>query len=79
MEIIGRFPDKGRITNEVCKKLVYVLERGGKLVVEGEESKLIAMDVVLFEPGDKYYWEGNMKIFTTCHPAWYAEQHRIVK
>ena len=40
-----------------------LFEGEGKLVLKHEEHKLTAGDVVLIEAGEKYFWEGNMKIF----------------
>jgi hypothetical protein len=35
-------------------------------------------DLVLIEPGEKYFWEGNMDLFIPCSPAWYPEQHKLI-
>jgi molybdopterin converting factor small subunit len=77
--ITGRYPEKGRVVNKVCKELVYVLSGSVKLVVEGEEVVLEEGDEVLILPGERYYWEGNCKIFMACTPAWYPEQHEEVE
>jgi uncharacterized cupin superfamily protein len=77
--ITGRYPQKGRVVNKICKELVYVLEGSVKLVVEGEEVELEKGDEVLIMPGEKYYWGGNCKIFMACTPAWDAKQHEEVK
>lgn len=49
------------------------------MVVEGKEYLFNAGDVVLIEPGERYYWEGNFEIFMPCTPAWYAGQHQEVE
>ena len=77
-KINGRYPEKGRVVNTECKELVYVIEGGGKVVVEGEEYGFEKGDVLLIESGEKYYWEGDMEIFMPCTPAWYPEQHEEV-
>jgi len=79
VEVSGRYPEKGRVTNEKCKEMAYIIEGKGKIVVEGKEIELIEKDVVLFEPGERYYWEGNMKMIVSCAPAWYSEQHKEVE
>ena len=77
-EIRGRYPEKDRVVNTECKELVYVIEGKGKVVVEGEDYEFEKGDVLLIEPGEKYYWEGTFKIFMPCTPAWYPEQHKEV-
>jgi len=78
IELKGRYPDKGRVVNLKCKELAYVVKGSGRVVVEGEEVELNKGDVVLIEPGEKYYWEGNMTMLVPCTPAWYPEQHKEV-
>ncbi len=75
----GRYPEKGRVTNEKCKELAYIIKGSGKIVVEGEVIKLNEEDLILLYPGEKYYWEGDMKMFVPCAPAWYMEQHKEVE
>lgn len=79
IELKGRYPDKGRVVNLKCKELVYVLEGSVLLEVEGRKVKLEKGDEVLIMPKEKYHWEGNCKIFTACAPAWFPEQHKMVK
>jgi len=78
IELNGRYPDKGRVVNEVCKELVHVISGKGKLNVNGEEVLLQKDDQALIEPGEKYFFEGNMEFFTPCIPAWHPEQHKEV-
>lgn len=78
IELSGRYPDKGRTVNEKCKELAYIIEGSGKVVVEKREYSLQAEDVLLIEAGEKFFWEGNMRIFMPCTPAWYPEQHKEV-
>ena len=79
IELNGRYPDKGRVINLKCKEMAYVIKGSGRLVVEGEETKLNEGDLVLIEAGEKFFWEGNMQIFMPCTPAWYPEQHKSIK
>lgn len=76
--ISGRYPAEKRVTNQACKEMVYVHEGSGKIVVDGKENLLSAGDVILLEPGEKFYWEGHMSLFISCRPAWHKEQHFIV-
>jgi mannose-6-phosphate isomerase-like protein (cupin superfamily) len=79
IELSGREPDKGRVVNLQCKELVYVINGSGKVVVEGEEINLEAGDLFLIEPGEKFFWEGNMTMFMPCAPAWYVGQYKKVE
>ncbi len=79
IELKGRYPDKGRVVNLKCKELSYIIEGSGKVVVEGKETELKEGDLVLIEPGEKYFWEGNLVMFVPCVPAWYPEQHKETK
>lgn len=54
------------------------MEGSGKIVVEGKEIELNEKDLILLEPGERFYWEGNMKMLVPCNPAWYPEQHKEV-
>jgi mannose-6-phosphate isomerase-like protein (cupin superfamily) len=78
IKLTGRYPDVKRATNQQCKELVYVHEGSGEVVVEGERYVLNAGDIVLIEAGEKYYWQGNMHLFISCHPAWTKDQHQLV-
>lgn len=75
IEISGRYPDEGRVTNKVCKELVYVIDGSGKLVIEDKKILLNPGDQVLIETNEKYYFDGKFTLFTPCTPAWYPEQH----
>lgn len=77
-EITGRYPDKGRVTNTQSKEIVYIQEGTGTIEVDGKSYPLKAGDVLLIEAGEKFYWEGNMTLFISCHPAFTVEQHQRV-
>ena len=79
IELNGRYPNNGRVVNLKCKELAYIIKGSGRLVVEGKETKLNEGDLVLIEAGEKFFWEGNMRIFMPCTPAWYPEQHKEVE
>ena len=79
IELTGRYPDKGRVVNLKCKELAYVIKGSGKVVVEGKEVEFQEGDLILIEPGEKYFWEGNTTMFMPCTPAWYPEQHKEVE
>lgn len=75
IEVRGRYPDKGRVVNEISKELVYVLEGSGKLVLEDKTTEFDKADMLLINPNEKYYWDGNCVILTVCTPAFDPGQH----
>lgn len=79
VKLTGREPDEGRVVNLKCKELAYIIEGSGRIEIEGKEIKLKAGDMVLIEPGEKFFWEGKMTMFLSCAPAWYLEQYKKVK
>jgi len=79
IEINGRYPDKGRTVNLKCKEMVYIIRGSGRLVIEGKEVKLNEGDLVLIEAGEKFFWEGDLIMFSSCAPAWNHEQYKEVE
>ena len=79
VKINGRYPDHNRVTNLHCKEIVYVQAGQGEVVVEDKHYALHAGDVVLIEPGEKYYWQGSMQLLIACNPAWTKDQHQSVE
>ncbi len=77
VEISGRYPDKGLVTNEIVKELIFVIEGNGKIVINKEEFALKSQDTVLILPKQKYFIEGKLKLVVSCSPAWHPEQHKI--
>jgi mannose-6-phosphate isomerase-like protein (cupin superfamily) len=75
IEIKGRYPDKDRVTNKVCKEIVFVVKGKGKIEVDGKELLISEGDSIFIQPSQKYFFEGNLEIITSCHPTWYSEQH----
>lgn len=78
IELRGRYPEQGRITNELCKEVCYIKSGTGQVVVEGEPVELIAGDMIMLEPNDRYYWQGALDMVVACTPAWTPEQHKHV-
>ena len=79
IELIGRYPEKGRVVNTECKELAYVINGFGKVVVDDREINLKEGDLILIEPGEKFFWEGNLTMFMPCTPAWYADQYKNIE
>lgn len=78
VKLAGRYPEQGRVVNEKCTEVGYVIAGSGKIVIEGEEISFNEGDQILIKPGEKYYWEAKATMFMPCAPAWYAEQHNEV-
>jgi len=76
IELDGRYPDKGRVVNTKCKELAYVIKGQGIVSAEGKEIKISKGDLILLEPGERYFWKGKLVMFMPCTPAWYPEQHQ---
>jgi mannose-6-phosphate isomerase-like protein (cupin superfamily) len=80
IEIEGRYPNSGRVTNKVCKEIGYIISGSGYVVVEGKKLKFKEGDLVFIEAGERYYWYGDkLKMFMPCSPAFYPEQHKEVE
>ena len=76
--VTGRYPTTGYARNNKSKEIGYIFEGSGKLVVNDTEQLLQRGDVVLIEPGEKFYWEGHMGIYLSCTPAWTPGQNEMV-
>jgi mannose-6-phosphate isomerase-like protein (cupin superfamily) len=78
--INGRYPDKGRVTNEKVKEIILVTKGKGKIIIENNEHELKEGDAVLLLPKQRYFYEGNnLQIVSACSPAWYPEQHKLLE
>ncbi len=75
----GRYPEKGYLTNEVCREIAYVLSGTGVVGKRDGEQMLAKGDAVLIEPGEVFYWQGEkLEMLMPCSPAFYPEQHKEV-
>ncbi len=77
VEIQGRYPDKGRVSNTACKEFVYVSNGSGRVEVDDKKIDLHHGDMIVIEVREKYFFEGEITLFVSCSPAWYPEQHII--
>jgi mannose-6-phosphate isomerase-like protein (cupin superfamily) len=78
IELRGRYPEKGRTVNEICKEIAYVVKGKGKVTIDDVVSEISEGSVVLIHPGEKFFWEGDLVMFMPCTPAWYPQQHKEV-
>jgi mannose-6-phosphate isomerase-like protein (cupin superfamily) len=76
VEVNGRYPDTGYVTNELVKEMMHVVQGSGRIVVGDEEHNLSEGDTLLLFPGEKYFLDGKMKLVIPCSPAWSPEQHK---
>ena len=76
IEINGKYPDEGEVTNEVVKEIVFVVKGKGKIVVDKKEYAVEEGDAVLILPKQRYFFNGALEILVSCSPAWYLEQHK---
>lgn len=79
IELSGKYPDKGWAVNTECKEMGYIISGSGKLVIESKEYQVSEGDLILINPGEKFYWQGNMKLFIPCTPAWNPQQYKIIE
>ncbi len=77
-QINGRYPDESWVINRISQEIAFVISGQGRLIYERGEEKIGVGDVVLLEPGEKFYWEGNMDIFISCTPAWKYSQYEHI-
>lgn len=75
----GREPSQGVAENTVSTELARVLQGGGSITVDGKRTHIGPGDVVIIEPGEKFFWDGEMKIEIVCTPRWSVDQHIIHK
>jgi mannose-6-phosphate isomerase-like protein (cupin superfamily) len=75
----GRYPENGCAVNEISKEMAYVIKGSGRVAIENKEFPINEGDIILIDPGEKYFWQGNMELFMPCTPAWSPNQHKIVK
>ncbi|QDP71557.1 cupin domain-containing protein [Legionella israelensis] len=78
VNISGRYPTYQNAVNKQCKEIVYIQNGTGIVVVNNIEYLLNAGDVVLIEAGEKFYWEGNMRLFISCNPPFEVDQHQLI-
>lgn len=79
IELAGREPDAGRVMNTECKELAYIINGSDRIVIDERVIDLKQGDLILIEPGEKFFWEGNLTMFIPCVPAWRPDQHKKVE
>jgi len=79
IELNGRYPQKGWALNEISKELACIMEGSGSVVIDGNETQVSEGDLVMVYPGEKFFWQGKMKLFMPCVPAWNENQYKIIE
>lgn len=77
--IHGRYPEVKQAFNRISKEIVYIQAGQGHITINGHTHTLEAGDMVLIEPNELFFWEGDMTLFITCQPAWTKEQHAYIE
>jgi mannose-6-phosphate isomerase-like protein (cupin superfamily) len=77
VKILGRFPESGVMWNTAVEEIVYVESGDGRVVIDAVETEIKTGDVVLYQKGEKVFWEGEMILLIACTPAWKQEQHAV--
>lgn len=78
VEINGRYPDTGYCLNKIWTETCYVIEGNGKFHINDMEYEISKGTFILINPGELYYYEGNLKLCVPCTPAWTKDQHEKV-
>lgn len=76
--ITGRYPENGRVVNKKCTEIAFVIEGKGRVAIEDKALQVESGDLIMINKNERYYWEGNLKLFIYCTPAWFPEQHKEV-
>ncbi len=79
IQINGRYPETGFCMNEKVKEIVYVIEGSGIICIDDKIYEVTEGDAFLYLPGQKVFYEGEMRVLTACTPAWTPEQHKVIE
>ncbi|MFC1698046.1 cupin domain-containing protein [Nanoarchaeota archaeon] len=79
-EIDGRYPDEGKVVNEKCDEIYYVLSGSAIVHIEDKDFEINEGDALYIEKGKLYWVEANkLKIVAPTAPAWFFEQNKKIK
>lgn len=77
--ICGRYPEDAYCVNTKVKEMIYVIDGMGEIHKENEIISFKKGDAILIDKNEKYFWIADCKVLMSCSPAWFPEQHQIVK
>lgn len=78
IELAGRYPEEGWAMNAICTSLVHVITGKGWIVSTSGRHRLTEDAQILIEKGEKYAFEGTMKLLYSAVPAWTPDQAKNV-
>lgn len=79
IEITGRYPESGWVMNTACTSLVHIIKGEGHVISEAGSQALEEDGQLLIEKGEKYAFEGTMKLLFSAAPAWSSDQVESVQ
>lgn len=72
-----RYPDSGKVTNEECEEIYYVISGTGIIHSEKGDFEIEEGDLYYFEKGEVYWVEAeNLEVILVNAPKWWPEQHK---
>lgn len=79
-ELNGRVPEEGRMRNNVCHEVYYVISGNAKVFIDNNIFEISEGDVLHIEPMKEYYVEAsNLKLVIPTNPPFYPEQWENIK
>ena len=79
VNVTERFPITGRVVNEECREIAYIVDGIGLINIENNNFEIAQDDLIVIDKGERFYWKGTFKLFVYCTPAWFPEQHKQVE
>ena len=78
-EINGRYPETGYAVNRKVSEMVYIQSGNGTITVNHKTTNFKEGDVVLIEPNELFFWDGDFSAVIACSPAFTIEQHELIE
>lgn len=78
VEMDGTYPVSGYSINDYCTETIAMIEGELELEMDGNIFNLLAGDVFVIKPKNKYRLKGRGKSFDFITPAWDKKQNHII-
>lgn len=79
--IVYQETDKGHFEEFYHSKsyfIFYIIQGAGTWFIEDEPQEVKAGDVIIIEPGKRFYYKGKLKQICITSPSWEAEfEHHV--
>ncbi len=77
-KIEGRYPEKGKVFNEVSDEIYYVMSGSCTIYYQGGNDPIEMGDVFFFPAGKWWYVDQaeQLSLVVCCAPPWKPEQHK---